>query len=147
LFEGCDLTIRPHPYVARDEATMAVLQDAVAATITADAPLEQQVDAADVIVFCSTSAFAEAMWRGRLCVHAEWSDLWITDPLKGKGDTDAVPYCTTPEELQRALHDIAAMTTDIYGRAVLAQQAVAERVYAPFDRQLFVEMIGIAATS
>ena len=143
LFERCEVTIRPNPHGWHEEqrAAFARLRGASSVTVASAGSIEAQVDATDVVLFCSTSAVGEAMWRGRVAVYVELSDLWITDPLHGNADAATVPHCRTPDQLKQTLRDIAAMDEAAYARVAAAQRFLAERIYAPFDRERFCELV------
>jgi hypothetical protein len=143
LFERCEVTIRPNPNDWHEEqrAAFARLRGASSVTVASEGALEAQVDAADVVLYCSTSAVGEAMWRWRVAVYVELSDLWITDPLHGKADAAIVPRCTTPAQLKQTLRDIAAMDEAAYAGAAAAQRLLAGHIYAPFDRQRFCALV------
>ena len=142
LFDGMTVTVRPNPKDWRREQ-VAALQSlrGSAVAIDGESSLEAQIDACDVAIFCATSAVAEAIWRGRIAVYAEWSDLWATNPTSGKEGEQAVPACATAGDLRHALLEIGRMDRAAYARAVDAQREVAAQIYAPFDRARFRELV------
>jgi hypothetical protein len=143
LFAGCEVTIRPNPqeWHLEQQAAFARLCGAASVTMAGDVPLHRQIDAADVVLFCATSAVAEAIWHGRVAVFVEVSDLWVTDPLHGDAMAAGVPRCATPAELKEALRDVAALDPAEYDRMVTAQRVTAERIYAPFDPNAFRALV------
>jgi len=143
LFEHYEAVIRPNPTTHHDEqrAAFALLEGATGITIVHDRPLNEQIDATDVVLFSSTSAVAEAILRGRPAIYVDLNNLWAVDPQQGHAAVDAVKRCATPNELKQTLRGIAAMNSDEFQRLVAAQQIVGERIYMPFDRKRFCELV------
>ncbi len=143
LFDGMTVTIRPNPHAWPREQAAALerLSGVAGVTANAGASLQSQIADCDVVLFCATSAVAEAIWHGRLAVYAEWSDLWVADPTSGKVGEDAVAKCATPEALRRALVELAGMTADDYAARLAAQQEVAAQIYGPFDPDRFRDLV------
>ncbi len=137
LFDQCDVTIRPNPQEWHQEqrAALSRLQRAASVTVGGHEPLDVEIAAADVVLFCATSAVAEAIWGGRVAVSVELSDLWTTDPLHGGAKAAGVPECATPDELKATLRSISALDSAEYGRVVSVQRVAAGQVYAPFDAE------------
>lgn len=143
LFEGMMVTIRPNPkeWPREQAAASEGLRGAGGVVVDGEASLETQIAECDVAVFCATSAMAEAIWHGRIALHAEWSDLWSTDPTKGKEGESAVPKCGTPAVLRQELLNIGGMGRDEYARVLAAQQVVAASIYGPFDHERFRNLV------
>ena len=143
IFDGCDVTIRPNPQEWHREQRDAIarLQRAAAVRSGGQVPLAAEVAAADVVMYCATSAVAEAIWHGRVAVRAELSDLWAADPLHGRGQAAGVPHCATPAALRATLREIAGMDQSQYDRVVAAQRTAATQVYAPFDDAGFAALV------
>ena len=143
LFEDCQVVIRPnwHSWHVEQRAAFGRLRGAHRITVGHDDSINEQIGATDVVLFVSTSAVAEAIWRGRAAVYVELNDLWVVEPQQGQAAVDAVPRCTTPDQLKETLRRIAAMNADEYQRLVAAQRVVAERIYMPFDRERFRELV------
>lgn len=143
LFAQCDVTIRPNPqdWYREQQVAFGRLRGAASFVVAADVSLDSQIAAADVVLFSSTSAVAEAVRGGRAAVHVELSDLWIADPLHGDAEAVGVPQCTTPAQLKETLRDIAAMDPADYERMVASQKVVIERIYAPFDHERFKDLV------
>lgn len=144
-FSNCLLTVRPNPTAWQDEQSDVL--PALAAwpfvQVSRDQPLHAQFAASDVVLFCSTSAVAEAVGAGRVAVYAEFSDLWVTHPLEGKPFAEAVPHCRVADELARVLSDIRSMTGEAYDVMLERQRRAAAQVYAPFDPQKFQEAVRV----
>ena len=143
LFEGMDVTVRPNPsaWAQEQEAQFARLRKVGRVNVDGRTGLDAQVATTDVVLFCATSAAAEAIWHGRLAIYVEWSDLWITDPLKGKSGEHTVPRCQTAEMLRGALVDLSNMDAAGYAAALSAQREVAAEIYGPFDAAVFSNLV------
>ncbi len=143
VFDGMSVTIRPNPkdWPREQSAAFKRLRGAAAVAIDGGLSLEAQIDACDVAVFCATSAVAEVIWQGRIAVYAEWSDLWATDPTKGKGGAQAVPKCASANALREELLAIGRLERAAYARVVAAQREVAAQIYAKFDRVRFHDLV------
>lgn len=143
MFEGMTVSIRPNPHAWRREQAAAFERLGATPGVTVDAAssLDDQIAACDVVVFCATSAAAEAMWHGRCVVYAEWSDLWITDPTKGRAGDTAVTRCSTAPALRTALRAIASLDRAGYAQLVAEQREVATEIYGPFNADRFRDLV------
>jgi len=143
LFDDHHLTVRAYPHGWHDERqeAFAHLRQYRGVTPEHDVPLASQLRDADLVLYCSTSAVAEAVRHGRLVAFVEWSDLWSTDPLRGKADADMIPRCVDPEQLRQVMETVAAMDAGAYAHAVAAQRPVADCIYAPFDSERFRSVV------
>lgn len=144
-FRACVVTVRPNPTAWQDEQSdvLPALEAWPFVEVSRDLSLHAQLAAADVMVFCSTSAVAEAVGAGRVAVYAECGDLWVAHPLEGKPCSEAVPHCRTVGELAAVLRDIRSMTDEAYDRLLDRQRRAAAQVYAPFDPQAFQEAVRV----
>ncbi len=143
LFDGMAVTIRPNPsaWAEEQKAVFARITSLGSVVVDPHTDLNTQVASTDVVLFCATSAAAEAIAHGRLAVYVEWSDLWVTDPLEGKLGAGAVPRCSSPEALRAILAGIANMNAASYAAALKAQQQVAGEIYGRFNLRAFVDLV------
>jgi len=145
LFDEHHLTVRAYPHSWHDEqqAASVHLRPYRGVTVEHDEPMASQLRDADLVLYCSTSAVAEAVRHGRLVAFVEWSDLWSTDPLRGKADADMIPRCVDPAQLLQVMQTVADMDADAYAHAVAAQRPVADCIYAPFDSERFRSVVTV----
>ena len=115
LFDKCKLWIRRYPFSWVNEQNTAIseIKKYIKNIKTETAPLYNQIDWSDVVIFNSTSAGIEAMLRGRYTINVDLHDLLKTDPLINKGDLSKVIRCSTPKDLKRILHGVRTIKKEI----------------------------------
>ena len=110
---------------------------------TETAPLYNQIDWSDVVIFNSTSAGIEAMLRGRYTINVDLHDLFLTDPLINKGDLSKVIRCSTPKDLRSILHSVRTIKKEKFSNIVDNQIEYARGIYSPIDLNKIEEIISI----
>ena len=143
LFEKCKLWIRIGPFSWVHEQNMAIskMQKYIKNIKTDAAPLYNQIDWSDVVIFNATSAGIEAMLRGRYTINVDLHDLFRTDPLINKGDLSKVIRCSTPKELRRILHSVRNIKKEELSNIVDNQIDYARKIYSPIDLKKIEELI------
>ena len=142
ILVGCRLTVRPNPTAWQHEQAGATERlKAIPSVQVAGGSLSAQIETADLVLFCSTSAASEAMWVGRRAVYVELNDLWVANPFTGKPGAEVIPHCLTPDDLRTELRRTASMTASDYEESVTAQRHAAAQIYAPFDIARFTALM------
>ena len=107
------------------------------------APLYNQIDWSDVVIFNATSAGIEAMLRGRYTINVDLHDLFRTDPLINKGDLSKVIRCSTPKDLKETLQSVRNIKKEQLFKNVDNQIDFARGIYSPINLKKIEEIISI----
>jgi len=145
LFDKCKLWIRKYPFHWVNEQNMAIskIQKYVKNIKAETAPLYNQIDWSDVVIFSSTSAGIQAMLRGRYTINVALHDLLQTDPLINKGNLSKVNRCSTPKDLKKILHSVRNIKKEKLSYIDDKQIAFARKIYSPIDLKKIEEIISI----
>jgi hypothetical protein len=136
MFDGCALTIRRYPYAWHDAQNrgLARLADLGVAVTLVPQPLDEQLRAADVVLFSSTSVGIEAMLHGRATIRVSLEDIIDSDPIAGRGDNGAMLRAQNGAELRDHLRRLAAaISAGTLDALVTRQRHFAGTIYAPVD--------------
>ena len=145
LFEKCKLWIRIGPFSWVHQQNMAVskIQKYLKNIKTDTAPLYNQIDWSDVVIFNATSAGIEAMLRGRYTINVDLHDLFRTDPLINKGDLSKVIRCFNPQDLKETLHSVRRIKKEQLKIIIDNQIDFARGIYSPINQKKIEEIISI----
>lgn len=153
LFENCQVTVRTYPYSWQEEQNDSIgrLRRLCSGLREDSAPLKDQLHECDVAVMSATSAGIEAMLSGRPVISLDLHGLINLDPLEGKGDLSAIPRCSSPRDLKKALDRIRMMSDAEYASLVQGQINLAREIFAPPERNmtanLLADITGISCKS
>ena len=145
LFNKCKLWLRIYPFAWVNEQNMAIskIQRYIKTIKTETAPLYNQIDWSDVVIFNSTSAGIEAMLRGRYTINVDLHDLLQTSPLINKGDLSKLICCSTPKDLREILHSVRNIKKENLSKIIDNQIDYARKIYGPVDLKRIEEIISI----
>jgi len=133
LFKDCEVLLRRYPYGWHDAQKEGIkrLQELGVDLKTDDAPLKQQIHWCDVALFSSTSAGIEAMLNGRIAIYTDLNDIFVLDPVLGRGDLSKIMRCFNKVELGEALKKIDRASNEEYSLLAHEQREFACGVYSP----------------
>lgn len=143
LLDGCHLKARLYPFERLAEQMHGVERlRSVGALVDVDsAPLIGQLEWADVVLFCSTSAGIEAMLAGRYTAYVDLNEVFTLDVLQDKGDLSAVGRCQSADEISNTLERVRQMNSEQYAVAVQRQIEFARTIYAKPDLKRLNEIL------
>ncbi len=142
LLDGCQMVVRPHPHGWHREHVMAAeeLSGLRGLTLDSTRSLAAQLDSSDLVLYCSTSAVAEAIQRGRLVAYVAWDDLWCSDPVRST--STAICRCQSPGDLRALFDNVASMSASALHATIERQRPLASEIYSPFDPMAFDSLVG-----
>lgn len=132
LFDGLDVLIRRYPYgwIAEQNAAEARLKKAGFRYRIDDRDLLAQIDESDIVLFESTSAAMEAVFRGKVVVQVNLTDTIRTNQFLGANELNPIEYCSTPQELRCMLSRLVGLTQDEYRQMAHRQHEFVSNLYA-----------------
>lgn len=150
LMGEAELLVRPYPYgwhEAREHAESRLRLSGVPFTIvTGD--LGESIDAADVVLYASTSAGLEAILRGRIAIRLAVDDVVTADPLEASPAHERVVPTVRPLDLAAELSRLRSLSDDAWFDLARRQHEAAVSVYgAPREREIGRLLSGAAASA
>ena len=106
---------------------------------TNDAPLSEQFEWSDIVLFSSTSAGIEAMLSGRYSIYVDLHDLMKVNPIENKGDISKVTCCSNPIELKETLNIVKNFSGEEFINAINGQVDFARKIYEPIDKNYIIK--------
>ena len=133
LFKNCLVTIRPHPQGWHGENLRIgnELKKFGINRIDNKSELINQLDLADLVLYCSSSAVVEAIQNGKLVARVTWDELWCADPLRY--GSNYIPNCKTPKQLNELINDLVSMPLDDLLELKKNQRQLADSIYSKFN--------------
>lgn len=143
LFENFDVLIRRYPYgwIAEQDAAEARMRNAGFRYLTDNSDLLAQIDKADVVLFESTSAAMEAVFRGKVVVQVNLSDAIRTNQFLGMDGQNPIQYCSTAAELRDALTRMARLTHNEYQELAFRQRSFVKDLYSEISLPALQSML------
>lgn len=143
IFDNCEILVRLYPYSwnKQQDEGLKRLRRLLRSVQIGAGELTDQINWCDVAIYSSTSAGLEAMLCGRLAIYLELHDIFVLDPMDGKGDLSNIYRCDTPNELKDILSKISSMDNEKYLREVDKQYNFASAVYSPIDHDKINQLI------
>ncbi len=132
ILQNCELLIRQNltSWRADQEKGLAILRSSEVSLIENKDGLVEQLQWADVALFCSTSAGIEAMLMGRLTVYVDLNETFDLNPVSGKGDISGLLYCSQVDQLRSTLIQVTKMDEVELEKVINRQIQFAEKIYA-----------------
>lgn len=99
----------------------------------ADGALLEEINAADIILFESTSAAFQASLMGKLIIQIQLSDILKTNYFINKNEMDSFLYCKTADELRQNLNFINSLSAKDYQALLKKQRLKVKDIYNPLN--------------
>lgn len=148
LFGGCELMVRRYPYAwPKQDRGISRLVSVVPGARVSSAPLDEQIQWADLVLFDSTSAGVHAMLRGRLALSVALPDMVDADPWAGKGELPGLVRCGDASALAYELRRVRSLELREYLAAEAIQHRSASRIYSRPDKHRISSLVVGAMTS
>jgi hypothetical protein len=125
------LRVRPHPTLRLADALASAALPRTDFFEVDDRPLDASLDAADVVLYASSTVGLEAVGRGIPAVYLDLQDFLDTDPMPGW--TELKWTVRRPEELVPTLRTIAGLSDADFSERQARGARYASRYLAPVD--------------
>jgi hypothetical protein len=133
LLKNCFVTIRPHPqgWHAENLRIGNELKKLGISRIDNKSKLINQLDLADLVLYCSSSAVVEAIQNDNLVARVTWDELWCADPLRS--GSNHIRNCNTPQQLNDLINEVISMPTKDLINLKKNQRQLADSIYSKFN--------------
>ena len=130
LFDGFKLTVRKYPYdeLIDQERGIEAIQKHCQVFQTSES-LFEQIDAADIVFFTSSSSGFEALMGRRLVIYAHLHHIVPLDPVIGRGDSKSILSATNSKEFEKILKRIQTLSVDEVKDLIEQQKKFAFSIY------------------
>ena len=135
LFDNCELMIRVHPYAWYREQEYAIcrIKKMGIQIIDSTRTLNDEINWANLCLFCSTSAGIEAMLNNKLVIRVGLDDFFNINPLVDKDGGSDIMSASDPLQLKYLINHVIKMNISEINRIKEIQYFFAKQIYSNFS--------------